>query len=81
MNYSILENLTQRVYKHQGIRDVQHLKDSLNEKWEELPQYEIDACINQVKHRLRKVIEESICDIENFSKIPLLGECVNIDLS
>ena len=40
-NYSILENLSQlRLYKHQRIRDMQHLKDLLEEKREELLQYE-----------------------------------------
>ena len=39
-DYSILENLSQRLYKHQRIRDMQHLKDLLEEKQEELPQYE-----------------------------------------
>ena len=27
VDYSILENLSQRLYKHQRIRDMQHLKD------------------------------------------------------
>ena len=31
-DYSILENLSQRLYKHQRIRDMQHLKDLLEEK-------------------------------------------------
>ena len=40
-DYSILENLSQlRLYKHQRIRDMQHLKDLLKEKREELLQYE-----------------------------------------
>ena len=39
-DYSILENLSQRLYKHQRIRDMQHLKDLLEEKREKLPQYE-----------------------------------------
>ena len=56
-NYSILENLAQRLYKHQRIRDMQHLKDLLVEKREELPQYESDTCINQFKYSLLKVIE------------------------
>ena len=43
--YSILENLSQRLYKHQRIRDMQHLKDLLEEKREELLQYERDTCI------------------------------------
>ena len=30
-DYSILENLSQRLYKHQRIRDMQHLKDLLEE--------------------------------------------------
>ena len=47
--YSILENLAQRLYKHQRIRDMQHLKDLLEEKREELPQYESDTFINQAK--------------------------------
>ena len=33
------------------------MKDLLEEKWEELSQYEIDAFINQFRYRLRKVIE------------------------
>ena len=28
-DYSILENLSQRLYKHQRIRDIQHMKDLL----------------------------------------------------
>ena len=49
-DYSILENLSQRLYKHQRIRDMQHLKDLLEEKREELPQYKSDACINQFRY-------------------------------
>ena len=56
-DYSILENLSQSLYKHQRIRDMQHLKDLLEEKREELHQYESDACINQFRYRLLKVIE------------------------
>ena len=56
-DYSILENLSQRLYKHQRIRDMQHPKDLLEEKREELPQYECDARINQFRYRLFKVIE------------------------
>ena len=56
-DYSILENLAQRLYKHQRIRDMQHLKDLLEEKREELPQYESDTYINQFKYSLLKVIE------------------------
>ena len=54
-DYSILENLSQRLYQHQMIRDMEHMKDLLAEKREELPQYESDACINQ--YRLVNVIE------------------------
>ena len=36
---------------------MQHLKDLLEEKREELPQYESDAFINQFRYRLLKVIE------------------------
>ena len=40
-DYSILENWSQlRLYKHQRIRDIQHLKDLLEETREELLQYE-----------------------------------------
>ena len=56
-DYSILENLSQRLHKHQRIRDMQHLKDLLEEKRKELPQYESDACINKFRYRLLKVIE------------------------
>ena len=55
--YSILENLSKRLYKHQRIRDMQHLKDLLEEKREELRQYKSDACINQFRYRLLKVIQ------------------------
>ena len=65
-DYSILENLSQRLYKHQRIRDMQHLKDLLEEKQEELPQYEIDACINQFRYRLLKVIEVAGKQIVNI---------------
>ena len=56
-DYSILENLSQRLYKYQRIKDMQHLKDLFEEKRRELPQYEINACINQFRYRLLKVIE------------------------
>ena len=56
-DYSILENLSQRLYKHQRIRDMHHLKDLLEEKREELPQCESDACINLFRYRLLTVIE------------------------
>ena len=74
-DYSILENLSQRVFKHQRIRDIQQLNCLLEEKWEELPQYEFDACINQFKHRLCKVIEvvgKHILHI--FTRITVLDE-------
>ena len=57
------------------ITDMQHLKKLLEEKWEELPQYEIDACINQFRHRLLKVIEVAgKHKLNNFSRIAVLGE-------
>ena len=62
-DYSILENLSQRLYKHQRIRDMQQLKDLLEEKRKELPQYESDSCINQFRYRLLKVIEVAGKDI------------------
>ena len=77
VDYSILEKLSQRVYKHQRIKDMQHLKDLnvLEEKWDELPQYEIDACINQFRHRLQKVIEVAGKHLSNnFSRTAILGE-------
>ena len=40
-----------------------------------LPQYESDACIDQFRLRLRKVIEVAGKHIlHNFSKITVLGE-------
>ena len=66
VDYSILENLSQRLYKHQRIRDMRHLKDLLEEKREELPQYESDAFINQFRYRLLKVIEVAGKQILNF---------------
>ena len=75
MDYSILKNLSQRVYKHQRIEDVQHLKELLKEEWEELPQYDIDICINQFRHSLRIIIEVAGKHIlNNFSRIAVLGE-------
>ena len=54
---------------------MQHLKDLLEEKREELPPYEIDTCINQFRHRLRKVIEVAGKHILTiFSRIAVLGE-------
>ena len=54
---------------------MQHLQDLLEEKREELPPYEIDACINQFRHSLRKVIEVADKHIlNNCSKIAVLGE-------
>ena len=45
-DYIIFENLSQNLYKHQRIRDMQHLKDLLEAKREELPHYESNAFIN-----------------------------------
>ena len=54
---------------------MQHLKELLEEKREELPSYEIDTCINQFRHRLRKIIEVAGKHIlNNFSRIAVLGE-------
>ena len=49
---------------------MKHLKDLLEEKREELPQYEMDACINQFSYRLLKVIKVAGKHILNiFSRI------------
>ena len=56
---------------------MQHLKDLLKEKRKELGllPYEIVTCINQFRHRLRKVIEVAGKHIvNNFSSIILLGK-------
>ena len=54
---------------------MQNLKDLLEEKQEELPPYESDACINQFRHRLRKVIEVAGKHTLNyFFRIAVLGE-------
>ena len=51
------------------------MKDLLEEKLEELPPYEIDACINQFRHCLRKIIKVAGKHIlNNFSRIAVLGE-------
>ena len=67
MYYSILENLSQRVYKHQRIRDIQHPKDLLEEKREELLQYEIDACVIVDYHDMFKsfvvMLSYSMCSL------------------
>ena len=58
---------------------MQHLEDLLEETREELPLYEVDACVNQFRHRLRKVIEIAGKHISNnFSRIAVLaqmGDC------
>ena len=57
------------------IMDMQYMKDLLGEKLEALPPYEIDACINQFRHRLRKVIKVAGKHIlNNFSRIAVLGK-------
>ena len=54
---------------------MQHLKDLLEEKRKQLPPYEIDTCINQFRHRSRKVIEVAGKHIlNNFSRIAVLSE-------
>ena len=54
---------------------MQHPKDLLEEKRKELPPYEIDACINHFRHRLRKVIEVAVKHILNsVSRIAVLGK-------
>ena len=69
VDYSILENLSQRLYKHQRIKDMQHLKELLEEKREELPQYKSDAGLNQFRYCLLKVIEVAGKHIlNNFSR-------------
>ena len=80
-DYSILENLPQRLYKHQRIRDMQHLKDLLEEKREKLPQYESDAYINQFKYRLLKVIEVAGKHMLNIFLDLLLNEMCDCCLS
>ena len=53
---------------------MQHLKDLLEEKREEVPPYKIDVCINQFRHRLRKGIEVAGKHILNISsRIAVLG--------
>ena len=67
-DYSILENLSQKMYKHQRIRDMQQLKDLLEEKREQLPQYKSDACINHFRYRLLiEVVGKHILSI--FSRL------------
>ena len=80
-DYSILENLSQSLYKHQRIRDMQHLKVLLEEKRDELPQYESDACINQFRYRLLKVIEVAGKHILNIFLDLLLNEMCDCCLS
>ena len=48
---------------------MQHLNDLLEEKRQQLPQYESDACINQFRYCLLKVIEVAGKHIlNNFSR-------------
>ena len=67
-DYSILENLAQRLYKHQRIRDMQHLKDLLKEQREELPQYESGACINQLHALIVYLVIEVAGILNIFSR-------------
>ena len=54
---------------------MQHLKDLLEDKREELLQYESNACINQFRYRLLKVIEVAGKHIvNNCSRIAVLGD-------
>ena len=54
---------------------MQQLKGLIGRTIGELPQYEIDACINQFRHRLRKVIKVVGKHIlHNFSRITVLDE-------
>ena len=80
-DYNILENLSQRLYKHQRIRDMQHQNDLLEEEREELPQYESEACINQFRYRLLKVIEVAGKHILNNFLDLLLNEMCDCCLS
>ena len=51
------------------------MKDLLEEKRKKLPPCEINACINQFRLRLRKVIKVAGKHIlNNFSRIAVLGE-------
>ena len=71
-DYSILENLSKRLYKHRRIRHLllSFSKELLEEQLRELPQYESDACINQFRCRLLKVIEVAGKHILNiFSRV------------
>ena len=58
------------------------MKNLLEEKREELPPYEINACINLFRHSLRKVIEVAGKHIlNNFSRIAVLGKMCDCCLS
>lgn len=65
VDYGIWENLAERVYRIK-IRDVAHLRTLIIEKWEEIPQEQVDRAINQFKPRLRKVVEVNGKHIEQF---------------
>ena len=61
---------------------MQHLKDLLEEKREELPQYESDAFINQFRYRLLKYYRSSRqTHIEHFFLDLLLNEMCDCCLS
>ena len=57
VDYNIWSSLEQRVYRVK-IRDLDHLCERLQNLWEDFPQQEIDAAIDQFRPRLRKMIEE-----------------------
>ena len=60
---------------------MQHLKNLLKEKREELPLYESNACINQFRYRLLKVIEVAGKHILKFFLDLLLNEMCDCCLS
>ena len=65
IDYGIWENLSERVYQHK-IRDTQHLKNLIIEKWNQLPQEQVNRAIDQFRERLRKVINVSGKHIEHY---------------
>ena len=59
VDYGIWENLSERVYQHK-IKDIQHLKILIIEKWSQMPQEQINRAIDQFRERLKKLFKSQV---------------------
>ena len=59
IDYGIWENLLERVYQHK-IKDIQHLKNLIIEKWSQMPQEQINRAIDQFCECLKKLFKSQV---------------------